>query len=68
LSNYFAQTEAMAFGKDAETVAAELDKPGVSGAAKEALIPHKVFEGNRPSNSFLIDKLTPKTLGKFIAI
>lgn len=68
LSNYFAQTEALAFGKDKEAVAAELDKAGMTGAAKEKLIPHKVFEGNRPSNSFMFKKLTPRTLGSLIAM
>jgi glucose-6-phosphate isomerase len=68
LSNFFAQTEAMAFGKDAGTVAAELEKAGMTGAAKEALIPHKVFEGNRPSNSIMFKKLTPRTLGSLIAL
>jgi glucose-6-phosphate isomerase len=68
LSNYFAQTEALAFGKDAATVKAELDQTNMSEEAKAALIPHKVFEGNRPSNSFLFEKLTPKTLGSLIAM
>merc|ERR1712130_607714 len=67
LSNFFAQTEALAFGKDAGTVKAELE--GKMDAEKiEALVPHKVFEGNRPSNSFMFKKLTPKTLGCLIAI
>lgn len=68
LSNFFAQTEALAFGKDRDAVAAELTKEGLKGAAKEKLIPHKVFEGNRPSNSFMFKKLTPRTLGSLIAI
>jgi glucose-6-phosphate isomerase len=68
LSNYFAQTEALCFGKDAATVKAELDKTSMSDEQKAALIPHKVFEGNRPSNSFLFHKLTPRTLGRLIAI
>jgi glucose-6-phosphate isomerase len=68
LSNYFAQTEALAFGKDAAAVSAELDAAGITGAAKDALVPHKVFEGNRPSNSFLFQKLTPRTLGTLIAL
>jgi glucose-6-phosphate isomerase len=68
LSNFFAQTEALAFGKDAATVAAELEKAGLTGAAKEALVPHKVFEGNRPSNSIMFKKLTPRTLGSLIAM
>ncbi|GAX14261.1 glucose-6-phosphate isomerase [Fistulifera solaris] len=68
LSNYFAQTEAMAFGKNEEAVAAELEQADMSAEAKEALIPHKVFEGNRPSNSFLFKKLTPRVLGSLIAM
>lgn len=68
LSNYFAQTEALAFGKSAETVRAELEKTDKSAEEIEALVPHKVFEGNRPSNSFLFQKLTPRTLGSLIAM
>jgi glucose-6-phosphate isomerase len=49
-------------------VAAELDKAGINGEAKEKLIPHKVFEGNKPSNSFLFKRLTPRTLGSLIAM
>jgi len=60
MANVFAQTEALAFGKTAEQVAAE----GVPAA----LIPHKVFEGNRPSNTILYDKLTPELLGTLIAL
>ena len=67
LSNYFAQTEAMAFGKSAETVKTELE--GTMSAEKIAdLVPHKVFEGNRPSNSIMFQRLTPRTLGSLIAI
>ena len=68
LSNFFAQTEALAFGKDKDTVSAELEKAGKTGAEKAALVPHKVFEGNRPSNSFMFKKLTPRTLGSLISI
>jgi glucose-6-phosphate isomerase len=68
LSNFFAQTEAMAFGKDAATVRAELEKAGTDAAAIEALVPHKVFEGNRPSNSFMFKKMTPRVLGSLIAM
>jgi glucose-6-phosphate isomerase len=68
LSNFFAQTEALAFGKDAATVDAELEKAGVTGNAKAALVPHKVFEGNRPSNSIMFKRLTPRTLGSLIAM
>ena len=60
IANVFAQAEALAFGKTAEQVKAE-------GAA-DALVPHKVFEGNRPSNVILADQLTPETLGKLVAL
>ncbi|AEU37350.1 glucose-6-phosphate isomerase [Granulicella mallensis] len=60
MANVFAQAEALAFGKTAEEVKAE----GVA----EALVPHKVFEGNRPSNTILADVLTPEVLGKLIAL
>mmetsp|Transcript_29308 Transcript_29308/g.53621 ORF Transcript_29308/g.53621 Transcript_29308/m.53621 type:complete len:557 (-) Transcript_29308:320-1990(-) len=69
LSNYFAQTEALAFGKSAAEVRAELEKDGkMSKEAIDDLVPHKVFEGNRPSNSFLFQKLTPRMLGILIAV
>lgn len=68
LSNFFAQTEALAFGKTAAQVRAELEKGGMKGAALEALVPHKVFEGNRPTNSIMFKKLTPRTLGALIAM
>jgi glucose-6-phosphate isomerase len=60
LANVFAQTEALAFGKTAEQVKAE-------GTA-DWLVPHRVFEGNRPSNTILADRLTPETLGKLVAL
>ncbi len=60
MANVFAQTEALAFGKTAEQVRAE-------GTA-EALVPHRVFEGNRPSNTILADELTPEILGTLIAL
>jgi glucose-6-phosphate isomerase len=59
-ANVFAQAEALAFGKTAEEVKAE-------GTAA-ALVPHRVFEGNRPSNTILVDRLTPAALGKLIAL
>merc|ERR1712032_1457 len=66
LSNYFAQTEALAFGKSADEVRSELEGK-MDAAALDALVPHKVFEGNRPSNSFMFKKLTPRMLGILIA-
>ena len=68
LANFFAQTEALAFGKTAEEVRAELEADGLAGAALEALLPHKVFEGNRPTSSILYRRLDPATLGKLIAL
>jgi len=68
LSNFFAQTEALMKGKTAEEARAELVAAGKSGAALEQLVPHKVFPGNKPSNSILIRKITPRTLGSLIAL
>ena len=68
LSNFFAQTEALMKGKTADEVRRELEKDGLKGDALEKLIPHKVFTGNRPTNSILFHKLTPKTLGVLIAL
>ncbi|MDY6863353.1 MAG: glucose-6-phosphate isomerase [Thermodesulfobacteriota bacterium] len=60
ISNLFAQTEALAFGKNEETVKSE--------GVEEKLIPYKTFEGNRPTTTIMADKLTPCTLGKLIAL
>ena len=60
VANVFAQAEALAFGKAAEEVKAE--------GAKDELVPHKTFEGNRPSNIILAEKLDPATLGKLVAL
>jgi glucose-6-phosphate isomerase len=68
LSNFFAQTEALMKGKTSDEVRAELVKDGVYGDTLEKLIPHKVFTGNRPTNSFLVPKITPRTLGMLIAL
>ncbi len=68
LSNFFAQTEALMNGKEEDIVVAELQKAGKSEAEIEKLKAFKVFEGNRPSNSFLIKKITPHTLGALIAL
>jgi glucose-6-phosphate isomerase len=68
LSNFFAQTEALMRGKTPDEVRAELVKDGVSGEKLEKLIPHKVFTGNRPTNSILFPKLDPRTLGMLIAL
>ena len=68
LANLLAQTEALMIGKTAEQARAELEAAGMSGDALEALVPHKVFEGNRPTNTILFDKLDPKTLGTLLAL
>lgn len=68
LSNFFAQTEALAFGKTLDEVKAELKQNGTPPNRIAELAPHKVFNGNRPSNSFLYKKLDPKTLGSLIAL
>jgi glucose-6-phosphate isomerase len=60
IANVFAQTEALAFGKTPEEVKAE--------GTPDALVPHRVFEGNRPSNTILLDRLTPEALGKLVAL
>ena len=68
LANYFAQTEALMRGRTEVEVRAELAAQGMAPAAIDALAPHKVFPGNRPSNSLVYDKLTPATLGSLIAL
>jgi glucose-6-phosphate isomerase len=60
LANVLAQAEALAFGKTAAEVRAE--------GTPEALVPHRVFEGNRPSSTILVDALTPASLGKLVAL
>jgi glucose-6-phosphate isomerase len=68
LSNFFAQTEALMRGKTAAEVHAELTAAGLRGDELERLMPHKVFPGNRPTNSLLFQKLNPYTLGVLIAL
>ena len=68
LSNFFAQTEALIMGKDKKTVVAELEKSGKTAAEIEKLAPFKVFKGNRPTNSILVKKITPQSLGRLIAL
>ena len=68
LSNFFAQTEALMKGKTEAEVRRELESQGLSGEALEALAPHKVFDGNRPSNSILVRRIDPHTLGMLIAL
>ena len=60
MANVFAQAEALAFGKTAEQVRAE--------GRRSRSVPHRVFEGNRPTSTILADRLTPETLGKLVAL
>ena len=68
LSNFFAQTEALAFGKSAEEVEAEFVKAGQKAQDVAHIVPFKVFEGNRPTNSILLREITPYSLGMLIAL
>jgi glucose-6-phosphate isomerase len=67
MANMFAQSEALMRGRTAEEARAELAAQGYEGDELEAVLPHRVFEGNRPSNTILLDRLTPRTLGMLIA-
>ncbi len=68
LSNVFAQTEALMKGKTEDEVREELTHAGLRGEALEQLVPHKLFAGNRPSNTILVSQITPRTLGRLIAL
>ena len=68
LANFFAQTEALAFGKSKEAVEAEFLAAGKTLEQVKDLVPFKVFEGNRPTNSILFKQMTPQTLGALIAM
>ncbi|MCC8179686.1 MAG: hypothetical protein LIP23_02055 [Planctomycetes bacterium] len=68
LANFFAQTEALMRGKTLAEVKAELKAEGMKPDEIRALAPHKTFEGNRPTNSILIRKITPRSLGSLIAM
>jgi glucose-6-phosphate isomerase len=68
LANCFAQTEALMIGKTAAEARAELVAQGLRGDALEALLPHKIFAGNKPTNTLLFDKLDTHTLGMLIAL
>jgi glucose-6-phosphate isomerase len=68
LANFFAQTEALMKGKTEAEARAELAKEGLKGEALEKLLPHKVFPGNRPTNSILVQRFDPQTLGALIAL
>ncbi len=68
LSNFFAQTEALAFGKSKEAVEKEFTEAGKSAQEVAHIVPFKVFEGNRPTNSILLKEITPYSLGALIAM
>jgi glucose-6-phosphate isomerase len=68
VANCLAQSEALAFGKTEVEARKELEDSGISGAGLEKLVLHKVFPGNRPSNTLLYKKLDPETLGMLIAL
>uniref|UniRef100_A0AAQ4R2G0 Glucose-6-phosphate isomerase n=1 Tax=Gasterosteus aculeatus aculeatus TaxID=481459 RepID=A0AAQ4R2G0_GASAC len=68
LANFLAQTEALMKGKTTEEAKKELEAGGLSGDALEKILPHKVFQGNRPTNSIIFKKLSPYTLGALIAM
>lgn len=68
MANFLAQTEALMKGKTTEEAKAELEAGGLKGEALDKLLPHKVFQGNKPTNSIIFKKLTPYTLGALIAM
>ena len=68
MSNFFAQTEALLNGKTAEQVQAEFDKQNIEPSKADYLKPFKVFTGNKPTNTILIQKLTPESLGSLVAL
>jgi glucose-6-phosphate isomerase len=68
LANCYAQTEALMLGKTTQEARTELEMQGLQGEELEALLPHKVFPGNKPTNTLLFDKLDPHTLGMLIAM
>ncbi|MFM7895508.1 MAG: hypothetical protein ACKO8L_06145, partial [Flavobacterium sp.] len=68
MSNFFAQTEALLMGKTEAQVKAEFEKQGITGEKADFLLPFKVFSGNKPTNTILIDKLTPESLGALVAM
>jgi glucose-6-phosphate isomerase len=68
VANCIAQSEALMRGKTADEVRAELEAAGLPEDRITALVPHKTFAGNRPSNTFMMDELTPAALGRLIAL
>jgi len=68
MANFFAQTEALLMGKTAEQVSAEFEAQKITGEKAAFLLPYKVFAGNKPTNTLLIEKLTPSALGSLLAL
>lgn len=68
MANFLAQTQALMLGKTEEEAQKELENQGLKGEALKRLLPHKIFEGNRPTTSILFDQLTPRSLGMLIAL
>jgi len=68
MANFFAQTEALLMGKTAEQVSAEFEAQNITGEKAAFLLPYKVFAGNKPTNTLLIEKLTPSALGSLLAL
>ena len=68
MSNFFAQTEALMMGKTSGEVKSELGKLSLDENQIKFLLPYKIFEGNKPTNTILIEKLSPKSLGSLIAM
>ena len=68
MANFFAQTEALMNGISEDQVRAQLQQQGLDEKQVESLLPHKVHEGNRPSNTLLLDRVDPRTLGALIAM
>ncbi|MBW1761256.1 MAG: glucose-6-phosphate isomerase [Deltaproteobacteria bacterium] len=68
IANCIAQTEALMRGKTADEARGELEHTGISDVRVAALVPHKTFPGNRPSNTFMVERLTPRALGRLIAL
>ena len=68
MSNFFAQTEALLMGKTEAQVKVEFQKQGISGEKADFLLPFKVFSGNKPTNTILVNKLTPESLGALVAM
>lgn len=66
LANFLAQTEALMKGKSTEEARAELEKANMPADKLQRILPHKVFEGNRPTNSIMVEKVSPFTLGALI--